>query len=218
MARNYSEKTRALLNGATTEDGIIRLLKQISEEEPLAIAKAEKAIFGRKTKIDEIAQLHAAALDAARGAIAPYEELKKRWEAVQEPEYELGNEFSTAALNRNSTMYKMYMQSIAGAVGDWFYGAKFANDPYAAVWGEAMAPITYYKIEELLNLPVERNYSIYPEHETWARSLPYGAYLVTLWFDLMRLNKNGLFDSYFVERAGVKRASDELYELVEKLK
>lgn len=212
----YTVEVREKLNRATSEGEIIRLLTFIQENEAPAIARAKKALFGRERKLTEIRVLHTDALELAQGIISPYEELKAKWEAIQPPEYEKAEEFDSEALHRNMALFSQYCSDITQAVGPWFMDAYFRNDPYASIFGESMATIPGYTIKELLNKS-ERNYNIYPWHETWAVNWPYGAYLLYLWFSLMSCNRGGLFESYILKKSGIHKPADELYNLVEEL-
>ena len=212
MAKNaYVLTVRGYINEAT-EDSLIRALRFIHDHEAAAIAKAQKAVFGRNGKLEGIAQVRQEALEAAKAFVTPYDELKRSWEEIKAPMYEETAGFDRQAFDKNAILFRRYCSDIAQAVGQWFMSEKFMDDPYAAIWGESMGQLR--TVQELIGSSSNRNFNIYPGDESWASSLPYGAYLIKLWFELMSLNSGGLFGSYILERSGVKEPSEELQNLI----
>lgn len=213
MARNieYTRTATSLIAAASTDEALISALHFILDHEDAAIAKAQKAVFGRNGKLIEIAKIRQEALEAAKAFVTPYDELKRSWEGIKPPMYEETAGFDRQAFDKNVMMFRQYCSDITQAVGQWFMSEKFMDDPYAAIWGESMGQLR--TVQELIKSS-NRNFNIYPGDESWASSLPYGAYLIKLWFELMDLNSGGIFGSYILERSGVKEPSEELRNLI----
>lgn len=156
--------------------------------------------FKRKELRASIYDVRRQILEKAKSYVEMYDttfsETKSMWERFSKPDYVKTSERNPQVNEENYNKFNSFIQNLSNTFGKWIYDERFAHDPPSFLAGDGCDTISIRQMLEYRDL----NYNVYPQHEEWAGSIPYGAYLLELWLPLMSSFEEGGIPGWLMRR------------------